>query len=173
MENKRKLIVRALACALLMTGCASTQMVTVRPADTNLRTYSKVVLTTTSREGVNAESEALNLEAQVASKIGALSVFPEVVTGDAVASDDGTLLIQIEITQMRRVSKTARFFGGALAGKASLDAEVRFVDATTRRELGTYTVSGKSGGTGMSGGTEAAISRAADAVANIVSEHCR
>jgi hypothetical protein len=49
-----------------------------------------------------------------------------------------------------------------------MTADVIFADAVTRDTLGVYTVTGKSGGTGVSVGTESAVKHTVEAITELI-----
>ncbi len=52
-----------------------------------------------------------------------------------------------------------------------MNTGIFFVDAVTGETLGALSVTGESGGTGLSGGTSEAVLKAAERIAQIISEH--
>ena len=69
------------------------------------------------------------------------------------------------------MSAGARFMLGAFAGKATMTTDVDFIDAASGKTLGSYSIKGKSGGTGVSGGTSDAVKKAAEGIAQVISEN--
>jgi hypothetical protein len=49
-----------------------------------------------------------------------------------------------------------------------MTTEIAIVDASTGKTLGSYTVTGESGGSGLSGGTSDAVVKTAEAVAALL-----
>ena len=89
------------------------------------------------------------------------------------ATDSQGLQIGVHITQLRRVSQMKRIFLGVFAGRAKIVAEVSFTDGASGQLLGSYSVTGTSHGAYGSGlsETEVALSKFAEGVGNLVSEH--
>ncbi len=60
--------------------------------------------------------------------------FKKVATIDEGKPADGkTLLIKTNITNMRIVSDSARFWGGAFAGSSGVEMDLQLIDGTTRK----------------------------------------
>lgn len=156
----------------VLAGCtASNKWTPVRPMDTDLSPYSSVVISVESLVDKDVEKEMSDLEYRVADNITELGLFRDVSLGGGSGAGEGTLLVRISIKKIKRVSGMDRFMGGALAGKASMTTDVLFIDAATGKELGLYTVTGKSGGTGLSGGTSDAVRETAECVASVIAEN--
>jgi len=76
--------------------------------------------------------------------------------------ESGHLKVDVTITNMRRVSNTARVLLGALAGTAKTTAEVIVTKVPSGEKVSTFTVVGESsGGSIFAGGTDQSIEMAA------------
>ena len=117
------------------------------------------------------EKEITDLEYMVANNIKELNIFQDVTLGDYSETSESTLLVKLSIMKIKKVGGFERFMLGAFAGKASMTTDVVFVDAASGKELGSYSVTGQSGGTGVSGGTSDAVREAAEGVAKVISEN--
>ncbi|MCK4371914.1 MAG: hypothetical protein KAW61_02155, partial [candidate division Zixibacteria bacterium] len=97
--------------------------------------------------------------------------FDDVWLGPCHENCDGVLQVNAEVTKVKKVGGTERFMLGAFAGKASMTATVVFLEPASLDTLGSYTVTGKSGGTGMSGGTKSAVGKTAQAIVQLISDN--
>ena len=79
-----------------------------------------------------------------------------------------TLLLKATITKVKRVGGTKRFMLGVGAGRANISAQVNLSDARTGKELGSYTITGESGGSAFAGGTDDAVKKAAEQVVAVL-----
>ena len=153
-------------------GCtAAIQLTPVTPLGTDLHSYSAVVFLAESKVPDDVRNEVGSLQLLTVTKIRALNAFKSVELGDGAGSGSGTLLVKATISSIKKVSSTARFMLGAFAGRASMTMDIVFVDAASGKQLGAYAITGKSGGTGYSGGTSDAVRKAADGIADILAKN--
>ena len=117
---------------------------------------------------LEATGEITNLEERVIKKLKEKNLFQNIQLGEVTDSSGGTLQAKATISEIKKVSDTQRFFGGAFAGKASMMIELTFIDIAAGKTIGTYTITGKSGGTGMSGGTRDAIYKTGDEIVALI-----
>lgn len=158
-----------IALQALLVGCSSrSTMVTVQPLVANLGTYSSVVLSVQSAVTDDVKKEMSDLEGLALSKIKALNLFQNTQLGDGTGAQPGTLIVKASITKIKKVSGTTRFLLGAFAGRASMTTDVLVIDAADGKTLGSYSITGQSGGTGVSGGTSDAVQKAAEGIADIL-----
>jgi hypothetical protein len=54
-----------------------------------------------------------------------------------------------------------------------MQTDIEFIDAETQESIGSYTITGESGGLGTSGGTGDAIKQTADAIVEIIKNNYR
>lgn len=156
----------------ICAGCtAQSKMVAIDPLDTDLSPYVLVVLSVQPGVAEDVEKEISNLEYYTAKEINKLEIFEKVELSDLPGSSEGTLFIRIVISQIKKVSDGERFWGGAFAGRASMTTEISFIDAASRKTLGSYTVTGESGGMGVSGGTGEAVRETAKGIADVISKN--
>jgi hypothetical protein len=149
-------------------GCAARGTVaTPGPTSVNLSTYSRVAVNVVSGVQEDVAAEAARLEGQIVEEVRKTRRFGTVETlaSDASAPAPGTLRLTATITEIRKVSGGKRFFAGAFAGRAKVTVKVQLVEAPGGTVIEEQTVSGESGGTGLSGGTNDALSQAAKAIA--------
>jgi hypothetical protein len=160
------------ASFLLLAGCTSSgRIVPVSQIDSDLNSYSVLVFTAEPHVAEDITLQLLKLERLVINNVQKLNYFSEIQLGEEDPHGQGALIVRALVIKIRKVSESARFWGGIFAGRASIKADVEFVDAETGATLGTYTVVGKSGGVGYSGGTDDALEEAADQIAKIIKEH--
>jgi hypothetical protein len=148
-------------------GCAARGTVaTPGPSNVNLSSYSRVAVNVVSGDQEDVAAEAARLEGQIVEEVRKTRRFGAVETlaTDASATP-GTLRLTATITEIRKVSGGKRFFAGAFAGRAKVTLKVQLVEAPGGTVIEEQTVSGESGGTGLSGGTNDALSQAAKAIA--------
>lgn len=157
--------------AFLIACAASSTMVPEQPLATSLKAYTNFILSVESEVTEDVEKELNDLRGLVLSKVMSLNVFDKVQLQEDAESEEGTLLVDVKITDIRKVSKGTRFWLGAFAGQASMTTRLLFADAFTGDRLGIYTVTGSSGGMGYSGGTSDAVEKTIEAIADIISNN--
>jgi len=156
----------AVSLGAVFSGCASSRSTAIHAFEQKLNGYKALCFTTVPMTAEDIEKERRDLEDQVLKLVEKQRIFGWTQIGSCDTS--GTLNVQALITDIRKVSGTARFFIGAFAGEASLTSDVVFLDGATGDTLGVYTVTGKSGGSGMSGGTESAVKQTAKAISKLI-----
>ena len=159
----------ALAVAVV-SGCAArSKAVTLQPVTADMSQYKTVVISVESRVPADVSKEKIDLEGQIVSRVKALNRFSNVQlrTGDVPPTPE-TLVVNVGITHIKKVGGTKRFMLGAAAGRASMTTEITLVDSSTGKTLGSYTVTGQSGGSGLAGGTSDAVVKTAEAVAGLL-----
>ena len=144
---------------LLLISCASSQITPEQPLSTGLNAYKNFVISVEPEVTEDVEKEMSDLTGLVLSKVMALNVFDKVELKSGEDFEENTLLLRIIITDIRKVSSASRFWLGAFAGEARMTNKLLFVDAATNETLGEYSVTGSSGGSGFSGGTNEAINK--------------
>jgi hypothetical protein len=124
----------------------------------------------------DVRKESSDLEGLVVSKIKALNAFKSVQLQSGPAAKGAakpaarTLLVKVVIAHVKKVGGTKRFMLGVGAGRASMTTEITFVQARTGEELGSYSVTGESGGSAFSGGTSDAVQKTAEGIADVISK---
>jgi len=154
----------------VVSGCAArSKAVTLQPVTADMSRYKTVAVSVESRVPGDVTKEKTDLEGLIVSRVRALNRFSTVQlqTGDLAAMPE-TLVVKVGITHLRKVGGTKRFMLGAAAGRASMTTEITLVDSSTGRTLGSYTVTGQSGGSGLAGGTSDAVTKTAEAVAALL-----
>jgi hypothetical protein len=154
----------------VVSGCAArSKSVTLQPITADLGQYKHVVLAVESRVPGDVTKEKSDLEGLTVSRVKSLNRFSSVQlrTGE-VAPTPETLVVKVGITHLKKVGGTKRFMLGAAAGRASMTTEITLVDSSTGKTIGSYTVTGQSGGSGLAGGTSDAVTKTAEAVAGLL-----
>ena len=161
-----------LAVVALLIGCAaSNKMIPKQPLNMSLESYKNFGVYVESAVTVDVEKELTDLRCLILSRIIELGFFNKIILKDDVKPGENTLIVNVKITKIRKVSRRARFFLGSFAGKASMTAKLLFVDANSNKILGTYTVIGSSGNHDFSGGTQKAVKKTTEAIAEIISDN--
>ena len=154
---------------MLIAGCtARSQILCRQPLETGLRHYSTLVFSAESDVTDDVTMEMADLEEQVLASVKSRRLFQNTQLGESEESPESTLFVKASISNTKKVGGTTRFFLGAFAGRASMTADVVFIDAETGRALGSYTVIGESGGSGYSGGTNDAVKKTAECIADLI-----
>ena len=156
---------------LLLLGCAGSQVLVVRPFEGKLAPYSTLYFSTASSVFEDVTQEMTDLEEEVTSQVRELGMFDNVWLGPCSENCDGVLQVNAEVTKVKKIGGTKRFMMGAFAGKASMTVTVVFLEPASLNTLGTYAVTGKSGGTGMSGGTKSAVGKTAQAIVQLIRDN--
>jgi hypothetical protein len=158
------------AVLFAVSGCAArSKSVTLQPLTADVGQYKNVVIAVESRVPGDVTKEKSDLEGLTVSRVKSLNRYSRVQlkTGDVVPTP-GTLVVNVGITHLKKVGGTKRFMLGAAAGRASMTTEITLVDAATGKTVGSYTVTGQSGGSGLAGGTSDAVTKTAEAVAGLL-----
>lgn len=157
---------------LLIAGCtASSRMVSVKDLDTDLNIYSSIVISVESYVAEDVTKEITDLEMLVAEKVNEIGLFQNIILADTTDAPENTLLVRLAITQIKKVSSGKRFMLGAFAGRATMTTDILFLDLASGKKLGSYLVTGESGGTGISGDTSDAVKKAAEGVTELISQN--
>jgi hypothetical protein len=164
MYNKTKKTAAVLLFSMLFLSCAADNLIVYKRAQTNLRAYPDVVILGKSAVPEDVVSELYSLQDNVKLKIQQLGKFRTVKLGNGTESENGTLIVHITISEIRKVDEAAAFALGEFAGHARLEATVQLIDASNTAVLGQYWVKGYSAGGGLDSGTGEAISTAADVI---------
>ncbi len=170
MRHSMKLICLLPVLALL-ASCASFSTIPVLNMEHRSDfPYERIVLDVNPATAEDVMEQTTDLQIRVVEELDEIAQIPEVRLAHPDVAPGNALVVQVSIQRMRKVSGVARFFFGAFAGKASMTTGVTFVDANTNETLGIYEITGKSGGSGMSGGTDDAVVQAAEGIVGIICE---
>ena len=155
------------AFCLVTSGCSSgpkqthagTQVLKVAPAD--LRTYPAIGFKATSSTN-SADAELRQISTQVVAGLERGGEFKTIVNMTESPDKAAPLLLHFEITELRRVSSSDRFWTGAMAGPARISGKLVLKDSIADKILGEAVVTAYTDSNGVgSGTTEDAIARIA------------
>jgi hypothetical protein len=162
-------LILAIVC-LGLYGCASSNFVALEPIEQPINSYTTVYLSSESDVAEDISDELFKFDEIAAKKLTKANLFKQVTIGTCDSNCERTLNVKMTVTFIKKVSGTARFFLGAFAGEASLEANATITDAATKKVLGTYELRGTSGKSGMSGDTKSALQHAATALVKMLEE---
>jgi hypothetical protein len=168
---KRMRIMTVAVVILFLSGCAGSSMLVRQSLKKDLTPYRILNFAVDSKLAEDVSEEQSNLEAEVAARVKKLNFFSSVELGEPKDSSMDRLFVKATISDIRKVSGTARFLAGAFAGQASLTTDVLFIDLVAKDTLGSFQVKGQSGGTGLSGGTGDAVKKCAQGLVDLISKH--
>lgn len=118
-----------------------------------------------------AEKEKSKIEDSVIARIKKMGIFNNVYTVQAIPETDLDLRLEITVTAFKPVSKSARFWIGAMAGKGKIEATIDIYNLVSNRKIARASVSGStSSGSALAGTTQEAIDKLADAIVGIFKE---
>ena len=171
MKSKIIIALFSIIVIIFFSGCGGSSMTVQQPIEKSLTPFSNFLFYCESNVAEDVTEEITELEAEVAKEVKTLAVFDSIMLGDTEEVTDGTLKVKATIQQIDKVSGAERFFLGAFAGSASMTIDVLFSDAATGETLGAFSITGESGGTGLSGGTSEAITETAIAIRDLIKEN--
>lgn len=171
MKKYSVMLISTFLFTFFLIGCASSVLLIRKPLETKLNQYSNFIFSAETSVAEDVNEEITDLEVTVINRVKGLNLFKSTELGDGKNAKEGSLIIKAVITDINKVSGTARFFLGAFAGKASMTIDVSFIDAKTGNSIGEFNITGKSGGTGYAGGTSEAIEMTADKIAEVISQN--
>ncbi|MBU1045249.1 MAG: DUF4410 domain-containing protein [Candidatus Omnitrophica bacterium] len=118
-----------------------------------------------------AEKEIVKIGDAVVSQLKNIGVFKNVYGVQSNGRMTSDLRLEVTITALKPVSKSARFLIGALAGQGKIEARIDLLDLAAKRQVVWANVSGStSTGSALAGTTEEAIDQLAAAIAKIFQE---
>jgi hypothetical protein len=153
MIRSGKLVLPAIIAGLLLVGCGGITMTDIRTLQQPLTNYQALYFSVRPDVGENIDDQMMKLEETVLKQINKRKLFDKVRLGNCIDSCSRAIIVTTTITEVNKVSGTARFFIGMFAGNATMTAEVVFVDALSGDTIGVYSITGKSGSSGFSGNT--------------------
>ena len=156
---------------MLLCSCSAGSKITAeRPIKIKLSNYKTVTLQVTSAEE-DVEEELAELEENIINELTKLQLFESVSLGTSADSTQSDLHIKATVLNMKKVGGRTRFFLGAFAGRASVELALTLTEKKNNTLIGSYSIEGESGGTGFSGGTDDALDKAAEQIAQLVLEN--
>jgi Domain of unknown function (DUF4410) len=138
-----------IALMLALSACAgggSISQLSSSPARIDSHATAQVTVTASVP---GADKIAVDLQNEIATQIISKRVFLDVKTG----SDPADIRIEAVITEANDVTQAARIMVGALAGRASVTADVKIFDGKTGEALGEIKAMGRSSGGNIFAGT--------------------
>jgi hypothetical protein len=159
----------ALALCLMLAGCAANSEITDSTIGKGLSKYKTAFIEVDTRNSEYKGAVPL-LKSSLVGKMAAASCFENYVTGAEPGKAE--LKLTATITGVRSVSSTGRFFFGAMAWKASVQARIKLIDLKTGDAVGAFNVEGKSsGGSVVAGTTSEAFEKTGEGVAQFINEN--
>ena len=166
---ERKMKRAALVFVVFASGCAAGSQIRETVPPEGLGKYKVVFVDVSTDDPDNREAVA-QLKTSIVGKLSALSCFENYETGSEPAKAD--LRLSAKVTGVRGVTGLGRFLFGAMAGKASVRADVQLVELATGEKVGAFSIEGKSsGGTVFAGTTTQAIEKTGEGVAEYINAH--
>jgi hypothetical protein len=160
----------ALLWVMALLGCAARGTIaTPDPIATNLDAYSRLAVDVVSAVEDDVEEESVRLRDRIVEEVQKAGRFTDVQPSTTGSAPQGSLRLIATITDIRKVNAGQRFFGGVFAGRARVILRVQLVEMANGAILHEQEVTGESGGSGMSGGTNDALTQAARAIAKWLS----
>jgi hypothetical protein len=134
------------------------------PVSTSTPVPLDFVLVETSTSLDNLETEKQLLNDMIITGLRETQVFGSVSGDKADAGSGGGIKVYADIKEIKKVSRSARVWVGALAGRARILVQVTVSDLNSGNQIQTFEVEGISGGSARAGTTDEAIQRAAQRV---------
>ena len=167
-----------LTAVFLLFGCVAQKKITSvkKPIESKLSSYNVLKMepfiydsSVEIDDQVKADQLKDMFQKRVKYDIYNLSLFERVIENEPVKPSDRAVILKGRILYMKRLTKTARFMLGAMAGRAGVAVDIQLVDATTKNVLGEANIQGtSSGGSIFAGGTEEAFENAAKQIADFI-----
>ncbi|UCC38605.1 MAG: hypothetical protein JSV96_12320 [Candidatus Aminicenantes bacterium] len=164
-------------CVLLIfmaafAGCTATsQMKPNLALNTGHNQYPVCAFSVESNVNEDLDKELIELKSEILKRVSHLNIFRSIQFTKDYEKAEGCLLVVVSISEIKKLSGSKRFFLGAMAARAKIKADITFIDAAAQETIGSYTVTGKSGGSDFSGGTGEAIRKTAEAIVEIIQEN--
>jgi hypothetical protein len=164
MKITKKTILILLAASLIFgVGCSAGGTI-------NHTLRSTVPLETFKTLQVNVDSKVADSEKDKTTMLILLTQKLK-ESGKWDVKESGQLRVDVVITDMRRVSQTARVLLGAFAGKAKTTAEVTVSKLPSGEKVSSFTVEGESsGGSVFAGGTDESVLMAATKIVEAMNQ---
>lgn len=157
--------------AVFVAGCASPThgYRVTNPVTAGLQDAYLLSLTiTSSAEDPSTVEERSRLARETQRRLEQADWIVELVERHKGEMDEG-LVLELSVTQLRRVSKARRYWLAAMAGRASIEVHARLFNPMTGVDVGAACIRGSSSGGHMyAGTTDEAIREAAKAIVAFV-----
>jgi hypothetical protein len=155
---------------LVLGGCTATFHSTpIQPLEP-VGTLHVHIADVESNVAEDISQEISDLEVELVDRFRALDGVTQVTLGGLPAKHADVLLVEVSISEIRKVSRARRFFLGDMAGRASMTADVEFIDGNTGVVLGHYQIIGRSGNNEFTGVTGKAVEKTAEAILAVMAE---
>lgn len=153
----------------LLSGCASSGSLQItKPSTITLSKFKSLLINVTS-EVPESSKEVMVLSGLLLAKLQERGLFEDVASANFSSNAKAELVLNVNVTDIRRVGDAARFFLGALAGQAKINANAELVDLNEDKTIGKFTAEGlSSGGTRYAGYTSQAIERISEQITEFV-----
>jgi hypothetical protein len=160
---------------VILIGCASSGAIQhASPLATGTPVSIDFALVEISSAIGGLEIEKHQLDEFIVSDLRGHDIFDEVGDDPLAAGASTGIKIRVVIKEIRKVSRSEREWGGALAGRALILVEANVSDLSSGKRIETFEAQGESsGGSNLAGGTDEAIQRAAEQVVAQVIEISR
>jgi len=125
-----------------------------------------------------SEAECNKLEDKICTRLIEKKLFEKVVKGEEAQEAPVDLLLEAEITSLKKVGAMERLFADAFVGEAKFWVVNKLTDVKTGEELGTFTVKGDSltgGGRVLiaAGTTKQARTHTVEAIVKFIKKHMK
>ncbi len=150
----------------LWVGCASSGLVRNASPITAKKPFDlELILVKTSSSSGDLEAEKTMLMDALVSDLRDTQLFHQVSATQAELGSGSGIAVNAEIMAIKKVSKGARLWAGALAGQARIQVRVLVTDLNSGTPIETFEAEGvSSGGSNQAGTTGEAIERVAGEV---------
>ena len=173
MSRHWKMILSVVVLGAVVAGCGGTKLTVIQTLEQPLTKYRTLYFAVEPAVAEDISQEVSDLEVRVIDKLNKLELFETTRLGRCPDTCANTVAIEAVITDINKVSGGKRFWLGAFAGNAKMTANVTFIDATTGDVIGLYTVTGDSGGTGVSGDTNSVVRGTANEIVKLIQANCQ
>lgn len=163
MKKRFSLIILSL---LFIAGCAG--QTAIKPEGEfkikNIKTASVKVKTLLP----DCKEEIEKIEKTLIEKLKEANIFNEIL--DNTKNTD--LIIEVDIEELAKVTKSDRFWYGAMAGRAKVAGKVKLIEGFSGKVLGSFYIESlSSGGTVFAGTTEQAIDNFVKQIVSYIQEN--
>ncbi|MCX8026660.1 MAG: DUF4410 domain-containing protein [Thermodesulfovibrionales bacterium] len=150
---------------VLLSGCAGQSV--VRP-DAEFKVKGGITANVVVKTVIPQNQKEIDqIETTLLEKLKKANIFSSLVEKGQKAD----LLISVDIEQMALVSRSERFWVGAMAGRAKVSGKVSVIDHYSGKSIGSFDVeTTSSGGTVFAGTTDDAIDKFTDEVVRYLVE---
>jgi hypothetical protein len=154
----------------VLGGCAASfQTTPIQPLEPEgaLHVHIANVRSTVAED---ISQEIVDLEVQLVQRFRELDAVQQVSLGSLPTEPQDAVLVEVSISEIDKVGRAKRFFLREWAGRASLTADVEYIDGNTGIVLGRYQVVGRSGNNEFTGVTGKAVEKTAEAIVAVMAD---